>query len=120
MLFWAGLRGAVAVAMALALPVSVPERTLLQEITFGIVLFTLIVQGTTAGLVVRRAVGESGPDRGERARSGAEPPGDRLAVVPAEARSPSRSASRQTRQSRSTSSSRSTASSRVPPTATAP
>ena len=59
-LFWAGLRGAVAVAMALALPVDVPERTLLQEITFGIVLFTLIVQGTTAGLVVRRAVGESG------------------------------------------------------------
>ncbi len=59
-LFWAGLRGAVAVAMALALPVSVPERTLLQEITFGIVLFTLIVQGTTAGLVVRRAVGAPG------------------------------------------------------------
>jgi len=56
-LFWAGLRGAVAVAMALALPVSVPERTLLQEITFGIVLFTLIVQGTTAGWVVRRSVG---------------------------------------------------------------
>ena len=59
-LFWAGLRGAVAVAMALALPVTVPERTLLQEITFGIVLFTLIVQGTTAGLVVRRAVGATG------------------------------------------------------------
>jgi CPA1 family monovalent cation:H+ antiporter len=60
-LFWAGLRGAVAVAMALALPVTVPERTLLQEITFGIVLFTLIVQGTTAGLVVRRAVGPAEP-----------------------------------------------------------
>ncbi len=58
-LFWAGLRGAVAVAMALALPVSVPERTLLQEITFGIVLFTLIVQGTTAGWVVRRSVGQT-------------------------------------------------------------
>jgi CPA1 family monovalent cation:H+ antiporter len=58
-LFWAGLRGAVAVAMALALPVTVPERTLLQEITFGIVLFTLIVQGTLSGLVVRRAVGST-------------------------------------------------------------
>ena len=57
-LFWAGLRGAVAVAMALALPVDVPQRALLQEITFGIVLFTLLVQGSTAGFVVRRAVGE--------------------------------------------------------------
>lgn len=61
-LFWAGLRGAVAVAMALALPVTVPERTLLQEITFGIVLFTLIVQGSTAAFVVRRAVGGATED----------------------------------------------------------
>jgi len=62
-LFWAGLRGAVAVAMALALPVSVPERSLLQEITFGIVLFTVIVQGSTAAAVVRRSVSESsGPE----------------------------------------------------------
>jgi CPA1 family monovalent cation:H+ antiporter len=58
-LFWSGLRGAVAVAMALALPVSVPERALLQQITFGIVLFTLIVQGMTAGAVVRRTVGDA-------------------------------------------------------------
>lgn len=39
-LFWSGLRGAVAVAAALALPDSVPQRALLQEITFGVVLFT--------------------------------------------------------------------------------
>jgi CPA1 family monovalent cation:H+ antiporter len=54
-LFWAGLRGAVAVAMALALPVDVPQRALLQEITFGAVLFTLLVQATTIGRVVERA-----------------------------------------------------------------
>ena len=54
-LFWAGLRGAVAVAMALSLPADLPERGLLQNITFGIVLFTLFVQGTTAELVVARA-----------------------------------------------------------------
>jgi len=53
-LFWAGLRGAVAVAMALSLPVGFPERALLQQITFGVVLFTLFVQGTTAELVVAR------------------------------------------------------------------
>jgi monovalent cation:H+ antiporter, CPA1 family len=53
-MFWAGLRGAVAVAMALSLPADFPQRTLLQEITFGVVLFTLLVQGTTTDLVMRR------------------------------------------------------------------
>jgi Na+:H+ antiporter len=53
-LFWAGLRGAVAVAMALSLPPDVPQRTLLLEITFGIVLFTLLVQGMTIEPLVRR------------------------------------------------------------------
>src|SRR4051812_13784940 len=54
-LFWAGLRGAVAVAMALSLPTDFPQRGLLQSITFGIVLFTLFVQGTTAEWLVRHA-----------------------------------------------------------------
>lgn len=53
-MFWAGLRGAVAVAMALALPVDMPQRALLQDITFGVVLFTLLVQATTIGRVVER------------------------------------------------------------------
>jgi CPA1 family monovalent cation:H+ antiporter len=55
-MFWAGLRGAVAVAMALSLPADIPQRALLQEITFGVVLFTLLFQGTTVGLIVDRAV----------------------------------------------------------------
>lgn len=54
-LFWAGLRGAVAVAMALSLPPDLPQRELLQDIAFGIVLFTLFVQGSTTEFVVRRA-----------------------------------------------------------------
>jgi CPA1 family monovalent cation:H+ antiporter len=54
-LFWAGLRGAVSVALALSLPEAVPNRDLIQGITYGIVLFTLIVQGTTTGWVVRRS-----------------------------------------------------------------
>jgi CPA1 family monovalent cation:H+ antiporter len=54
-LFWAGLRGAVSVALALSLPADLPDRALLQEITFGVVLFTLLVQGTTASWVVRRS-----------------------------------------------------------------
>ncbi len=53
-LFWSGLRGAVAVAMALSLPRSVPQRGLLLEITFGIVLFTLVFQGMSIEPLVRR------------------------------------------------------------------
>jgi CPA1 family monovalent cation:H+ antiporter len=54
-LFWAGLRGAVSVALALSVPVTLPNRDLIQGVTFGIVLFTLIVQGTSAGWVIRRS-----------------------------------------------------------------
>jgi monovalent cation:H+ antiporter, CPA1 family len=50
---WTGLRGAVATALALSIPDSVPDRAQLQGIAFGIVLFTLIVQGTTAGRLLR-------------------------------------------------------------------
>jgi CPA1 family monovalent cation:H+ antiporter len=61
-MFWAGLRGAVAIALALSLPVDFPERDLVQGIVFGIVLFTLLVQGTTAEAVVRRAIAETPVD----------------------------------------------------------
>lgn len=57
-MFWAGLRGAVASAMALSLPSGFPERSLLVSITFGVVLFTVVVQGgSTAWLVRRTGVG---------------------------------------------------------------
>lgn len=54
--FWSGLRGAIAFAATLALPADLPQRQLLQNISFGIVLVTLIVQGVTAPLVVRLAL----------------------------------------------------------------
>lgn len=53
-LFWAGLRGAIAVGLALSLPADLPERSHLQGIVFGITLFTLIVQGATTDLLLRR------------------------------------------------------------------
>ncbi|MCZ7567685.1 MAG: Na+/H+ antiporter [Ardenticatenaceae bacterium] len=47
-LFWGGLRGAIALALALALPAAVGNwRNPLRAMTFGVVLFTLLVQGTT-------------------------------------------------------------------------
>jgi len=61
-LFWAGLRGAVAVAMALSLPADIPQRDLLQEVTFGVVLFTLLVQGTTVGQVIDRLLDRPAAD----------------------------------------------------------
>ena len=50
--FWSGLRGAVAFALALAIPLDVPQRDLLQGTIFGIVLFTLLVQGASARRVI--------------------------------------------------------------------
>ena len=59
---WTGLRGAVATVLALSIPAGTPNRELLQGIVFGIVLFTVVVQGLTAERVVRWArVAESDP-----------------------------------------------------------
>jgi monovalent cation:H+ antiporter, CPA1 family len=52
--FWGGLRGAVALAAALSLPAGFPYRAQLLAMTYGAVLFTLLVQGLTISPVVRR------------------------------------------------------------------
>ncbi len=52
--FWSGLRGAVSTALALSLPLDFPNRPAMQGITFGVVLLTLLLQATTAELVVAR------------------------------------------------------------------
>ena len=46
-LFWGGLRGAVPVALVLAIPETFPDRDLILHLTFGIILFTMLIQGTT-------------------------------------------------------------------------
>jgi CPA1 family monovalent cation:H+ antiporter len=52
---WAGLRGAVSLAAALALPASFPERNLVLLLTFAVILVTLVGQGLTLPLLVRWA-----------------------------------------------------------------
>ena len=58
-LTWAGLRGGISVALALALPVG-PERDLILQATYAVVLFSILVQGLTVPRLVRR-VTDSGP-----------------------------------------------------------
>jgi Na+/H+ antiporter len=52
---WAGLRGAVSLAAALALPASFPERNLILLATFAVILVTLVGQGLALPFVVRSA-----------------------------------------------------------------
>ncbi|ASC71701.1 Na(+)/H(+) antiporter ApNhaP [Halomicronema hongdechloris C2206] len=46
-LWWGGLRGSVSVALALSVPVSLSQREEIIAIVFGVMLFTLLVQGLT-------------------------------------------------------------------------
>ena len=47
-LVWGGLRGAISLALVLSLPTALGEQgELLRVMTFGVVLFTLLIQATT-------------------------------------------------------------------------
>jgi CPA1 family monovalent cation:H+ antiporter len=51
---WAGMRGVVSLAAALALPSDFPERDLLIFLTFAVILATLVGQGLTLPILIRR------------------------------------------------------------------
>jgi monovalent cation/hydrogen antiporter len=51
---WAGMRGAVSLAAALALPLAVPERELLIFLTFCVIVATLVGQGLSLPWLIRR------------------------------------------------------------------
>jgi CPA1 family monovalent cation:H+ antiporter len=53
-LFWAGLRGALGLALALSLPDSLPMRDAIVIATFGVVTFSVIVQGLSMPLLLQR------------------------------------------------------------------
>ncbi|WP_414527750.1 cation:proton antiporter [Nodularia chucula] len=46
-LWWGGVRGSVSIALALSVPIGLPERDKIIATVFGVVLFTLLVQGLT-------------------------------------------------------------------------
>jgi CPA1 family monovalent cation:H+ antiporter len=50
----AGMRGGLSLALALSLPDVIPQRALIIDAVFGVVLFTLVVQGLALDPVVRR------------------------------------------------------------------
>ena len=51
---WGSLRGALSMALVLGLPLSFPAREELVAMTFGAVLFSLLVQGFTIGPLLKR------------------------------------------------------------------
>jgi len=53
-LFWGGLRGALALALALAVPTSVAERNAIILTAFVVVAFSILVQGLTMPMLIKR------------------------------------------------------------------
>jgi CPA1 family monovalent cation:H+ antiporter len=52
LLTWGGLRGGLAIAMALSLPDG-PQKDLILKMTYGVVAFSIIVQGLTVGKIFK-------------------------------------------------------------------
>ena len=59
LLFWGGLRGALSIALVLALPATMPERGIIISAVFHAVVFSIIVQGMTVTPLIHRAKASS-------------------------------------------------------------
>jgi CPA1 family monovalent cation:H+ antiporter len=53
-LWWTGLRGSVSIALALSIPIAVVGRDEIIANSFGVVWFTLLVQGLTTNLLLKK------------------------------------------------------------------
>lgn len=56
LLIWGGLRGGISIALALSLPKN-PETDILLTITYIVVIFSVLVQGSTVGLLAKKLTG---------------------------------------------------------------
>lgn len=54
LLIWGGLRGAIAIALVLSLPTSLPYWWTIQSMVFGVVFFSMLVQGTTNSTLIKK------------------------------------------------------------------
>jgi CPA1 family monovalent cation:H+ antiporter len=71
-LFWGGLRGALALALALALPVAVAERNAIIITAFVVVAFSILVQGLTMPMLIKRfGLAKPAPEEAVAARAAA-------------------------------------------------
>ncbi|MEE9272768.1 MAG: sodium:proton antiporter [Robiginitomaculum sp.] len=55
-LTWGGVRGGISVALALSLPDTVAAKPIILSATYGVVIFSIIVQGLTVKTVVQKTV----------------------------------------------------------------
>ncbi|NNL11703.1 MAG: sodium:proton antiporter, partial [Pseudomonadales bacterium] len=51
---WGGVRGIIAVVLALALPVELPYWWTIQSMVFGVVVFSILVQAPSSGWLIKR------------------------------------------------------------------
>ncbi len=67
---WAGIRGAISLAAALALPSAFPQRGLIVFLTFAVILVTLVLQGLTLpGLIRALGISDDGSAEREEAKA---------------------------------------------------
>ena len=63
---WGGIRGGVSIALVMSIPYSAGEtKDVLLEITYIVVLFSILVQGLTVGRVAKRVLCDGNPDNAE-------------------------------------------------------
>jgi monovalent cation/hydrogen antiporter len=87
---WGGMRGAVSLAAALALPLQTdagapfPERNLIIFLTFAVIFFTLVVQGLSLPALIRRLdISDDGSEDREELRARLEAAKAALAQIDA-------------------------------------
>jgi CPA1 family monovalent cation:H+ antiporter len=70
LLSWAGMRGAVSLVAALALPNGFPDRQLIVFLTFAVIVATLVLQGLTLPSLLRvLGIGDDGSAEREEAKA---------------------------------------------------